>query len=370
MRSPGCSPLTPPSKDTRTGAGGGDPAYERARAFVEELTLAEKADMVTGVAGPCIGNVYPIPCLNFSGICLQDGPVSLRVASNVDDRTLHELYLWSFANAVHTGVAAVMRSYQRLDGSYACQNSKLLNGILKEELGFQGYIMSDWFALHAGIDALEAGMDMDMPGRLRSSTPVPELGQMSSHFGGNITTMVQNSTLDEARLMTPYFHLRQDEQNEFPTVDGCLFSLPQLVLEPEYLAPGLGLFNLTGPTSIRDVHDNHAALIRKQAAESTVLLKNTNNALPLRAPRYIDISGNDAGETQNGPVNHFGNAESWMYGTCVVGGGSATGRLSYVTMPQEALKARAIQDGTLVETWLNNTLSDLGCHEFMVLPRV
>jgi beta-glucosidase len=257
----------------------------------------------------------------------------------------------------------MMRSYQRLDGSYACQNSKLLNGILKEKLGFQGYIMSDWFALHAGIDALEAGMDMDMSGRLRSSTPVPELGQMSSHFGGNITTMVQNSTLDEARLnamitrlITPYFHLHQDVQNEFPTVDGCLFSLPQLFLEPEYLAPGLGLFNLTGPTSIRDAHNNHAALIRKQAAESTVLLKNTNNALPLRPPRYIDIFGNDAGETQNGPVNHFGNAESWMYGTCGVGGGSATGRLSYVTTPQEALKARAIQDGTLVETWLNNKL--------------
>jgi beta-glucosidase len=51
-----------------------------------------------------------------------------------------------------------------------------LNEILKKELGFQGYVMSDWFGLHAGIDAIEAGMDMDMPGRLRSSTPVFELG--------------------------------------------------------------------------------------------------------------------------------------------------------------------------------------------------
>lgn len=65
------------------------------------------------------------------------------VSSNIDDRTLHELYLWPFANSVRAGVAAIMCSYNRMNGSYACQNSKLQNGILKEELGFQGYVMSD-----------------------------------------------------------------------------------------------------------------------------------------------------------------------------------------------------------------------------------
>jgi hypothetical protein len=56
---------------------------EKARAFVAELTLQEKADMVTGQPGPCVGNIYPIPRLNFGGLCLQDGPASLRTADLV-----------------------------------------------------------------------------------------------------------------------------------------------------------------------------------------------------------------------------------------------------------------------------------------------
>jgi len=46
---------------------------------VSQLTLEEKAIMVTGVPGPCVGNIYGIPRLNFTGLCLQDGPQSLRV---------------------------------------------------------------------------------------------------------------------------------------------------------------------------------------------------------------------------------------------------------------------------------------------------
>jgi len=51
--------------------------------------------------------------------------------------------MWPFANSVRAGVASIMCSYNRLNGSYACQNSKALNGLLKDELGFQGYVMSD-----------------------------------------------------------------------------------------------------------------------------------------------------------------------------------------------------------------------------------
>lgn len=68
------------------------------------------------------------------------------ISSNIDDRTLHELYLWPFANAVHAGASATMAGYNRANGSYASANSKLLNGVLKGELGFQGYVMSDWGA--------------------------------------------------------------------------------------------------------------------------------------------------------------------------------------------------------------------------------
>jgi beta-glucosidase len=85
------------------------------------------------------------------------------------------------------------------------------------------------------------------------------------------------------------------------------------------------------------------------------LLKN-NNALPLNAPRYLGIFGNDAGEGQNGPLNRFGSPDSLEYGTYAVGGGSGAARLTDLVTPQEAIKARARQDGTVVESWLNNTL--------------
>jgi beta-glucosidase len=60
------------------------------------------------------------------------------VSANLDDKTMHELYLWPFQDAVLAGTASIMCSYQRINNSYACQNSKTMNGLLKTELGFQG----------------------------------------------------------------------------------------------------------------------------------------------------------------------------------------------------------------------------------------
>ena len=68
------------------------------------------------------------------------------ISANIDDKTIHELYLWPFQDAVHAGAGCIMCSYNRLNNSYSCQNSKLLNGILKTELGFEGFVVSDWFA--------------------------------------------------------------------------------------------------------------------------------------------------------------------------------------------------------------------------------
>ena len=66
---------------------------------------------------------------------------SNSISSNIDDRTLHEVYLWPFQDAVKAGVGAVMCSYNKVNNSGVCQNSWLQNGILKGELGFQGFIM-------------------------------------------------------------------------------------------------------------------------------------------------------------------------------------------------------------------------------------
>lgn len=55
-------------------------AIAKAKDFVSQLTPAEKANMVTGTSGPCVGNIAPIPRLGFRGLCLQDGPLAIRVA--------------------------------------------------------------------------------------------------------------------------------------------------------------------------------------------------------------------------------------------------------------------------------------------------
>lgn len=66
---------------------------------------------------------------------------NVSISSNVDDKTMHELYLWPFQDAVYAGAGSVMCSYNQINGSYGCQNSKTLNGLLKEELGFQGFVL-------------------------------------------------------------------------------------------------------------------------------------------------------------------------------------------------------------------------------------
>ncbi|KAF5011192.1 hypothetical protein FDECE_2678 [Fusarium decemcellulare] len=447
---------------------GWEEAFVKAKEFVSQLTLEEKADMVTGTPGPCVGNIIAIPRLGFDGLCLQDGPLSIRVAdyasvfsagvsaastwdksimyerglamgrefkakgahialspvagplgrsaysgrnwegfspdpyltgvamqetilghqdagvqatakhyigneqetqrnptynpngtlgevvqealsSNIDDRTLHELYLWPFANAVRVKAASFMCAYQRLNGSYACENSKALNGILKEELGFQGYVMSDWGATHSGVSSIENGLDMNMPGGLGAYGTVFDAG---SFFGGNVTKAVNNGTVDVARvddmilrIMTPYFWLGQDK--DFPTVDPSTADLNTFSPRSTWLRE----FNLTGESS-RDVRGNHGELIRKHGAEATILLKNKKNALPLKAPKSIAVFGNDAGDDVLG----FYNQKNFEYGTLVAGGGSGTGRLTYLVSPLAAINERAKQDGALVQQWLNNTL--------------
>ncbi|KAF1925251.1 glycoside hydrolase family 3 protein [Didymella exigua CBS 183.55] len=269
------------------------------------------------------------------------------ISANLDDRTMHELYLWPFANAVKAKAASFMCSYQRINGSYGCQNSASLNGLLKTELGFQGYVMSDWGAVHTGVASIEAGLDMNMPGGLGSygsAFGVP------SYFGGNVTLAVNNGTLDVTRvddmivrIMTPYYWLGQDK--DYPTIDP---STPDLnTFSP--ISTWTREFNLTGESS-RDVRGDHSKLIRKHGAAGTVLLKN-NGALPLNSPRNIAIFGNDASE----PSKQL-NQNNYEFGTLLAGGGSGTGQVSSLVTPLQAIKERSAQNGTkLVQYFLNNT---------------
>ena len=80
----------------------------------------------------------------------------------MDDRTQHELYVHPFLRSVQAGVASVMCSYNQINATWACENNRTMNQILKTELGFQGFILSDASAQHSTIAAV-AGLDVSAP---------------------------------------------------------------------------------------------------------------------------------------------------------------------------------------------------------------
>eukprot|EP01065_Artemidia_motanka_P046836 TRINITY_DN718_c0_g1_i1.p1 TRINITY_DN718_c0_g1~~TRINITY_DN718_c0_g1_i1.p1 ORF type:complete len:708 (+),score=255.58 TRINITY_DN718_c0_g1_i1:59-2125(+) len=85
------------------------------------------------------------------------------VSSAIDERTLMEIYAPPFARAVDAGVASIMCSYNKINGTYACENDFTLNTVLKGWLGFEGFVMSDWDACHSTTDSVKAGLDQEMP---------------------------------------------------------------------------------------------------------------------------------------------------------------------------------------------------------------
>lgn len=80
-----------------------------------------------------------------------------------------------------------MCSYQRVNNSYGCANSKTLNGLLKTELGFQGFVVSDWGAQHTGYASSLAGLDMAMP-------------DAGAFWGDKLVESVKNGSVPESRL--------------------------------------------------------------------------------------------------------------------------------------------------------------------------
>jgi beta-glucosidase len=153
---------------------------------------------------------------------------------------------------------------------------------------------------------------MEMPG----DTPNVTFA-ITNYWNGTIQEFFANGTLTSPRLddmvlriLTPYFYLGQDVA--YPSVDPSSGDLNALY-PPMYRYD----FNLTGARS-RDVRDSHAGFIRALGAQSAVLLKNENSALPLKAPKNIGVFGSDAADSVNG---QYGFQEEDI-GTLPIGGGS------------------------------------------------
>lgn len=261
------------------------------------------------------------------------GIVGEGISANVDDRTLHELYAFPFMDALAAGAGAVMCSYQRANHSYGCQNSKLLNGVLKTELGFEGFVVSDWDGQHSGVGAVLAGLDVAMP---------------NSHgfwADGLLPAAVANGSvaverLDDmaTRILAAWSHSKEVDLGRMATTN--FPSPPAIYPSTELHAPA-------------DVQADHAALIRTIGAAGTVLVKNVNGTLPLQRPRFLAVYGYDA-VLKASPwadparfgggydVNHGWNT---LNGTLITGGGSGGSTPPYVVSPLQALQERVVGEG-------------------------
>ena len=218
---------------------------------------------------------------------------------------------------------------QQVNNSYACGNSKLINGILKDELGFQGYIQSDWLAKRSGVGSALAGLDMDMPG------DGTIWANAESLWGEKLMMAVLNASLPVERLndattriVAAWYQVGQDKWPE----GGPNFS--------SWTDEEIGLIHFASGENTSGVVNKfvdvqgfgkefHGHLAKEIAVEGTVLVKNEANVLPLDrkgAPDLpnglkfnVGIFGEDAGPGK-GP--NFCKDRACNQGTLASGWGS------------------------------------------------
>ncbi|KFA62864.1 hypothetical protein S40285_02265 [Stachybotrys chlorohalonatus IBT 40285] len=262
-------------------------------------------------------------------------PFQYGYSANIDDRTLHEVYLWPFAEGVRAGVGAVMTAYNAVNGSASSQHPYLINGLLKDELGFQGFVMSDWLSHMSGVASAIAGLDMDMPG----DTQIPLFG--NSYWMYELTRSTLNGSVPMDRLndmatrvVAAWYKMGQD--SGYPTVN---FDTNSDTREGP-LYPAAWPDSPTGVVNeFVQVQADHDVIARQIAQDAITLLKNDDNILPLSTSRPLKIFGTDAQTNSRGP-----NAcpdRNCNEGTLGQGWGSGTVDYMYLDDPITALRERA-----------------------------
>jgi beta-glucosidase len=217
----------------------------------------------------------------------------MTISSDVDERTLRELYLVPFEAAVkEAGTWAVMSSYNRINGTYAAHNSWLLEEVLRGEWGFDGIVMSDWFGTYDTVGAALGGLDVEMPGP-------------PQHWGSKLADAVRSGAVPEETV-------RRKARNVLRVLDraGGLYDRSDRVEE--------------------EVDDATIdALVRTAGAAAMVLLRNEGGALPIdpAAVRSIALLGPNAVTAQ------------------IQGGGSAGVTPYHAVSPVDGLRAALAPHG-------------------------
>lgn len=212
------------------------------------------------------------------------------ISSEIDERTLRELYLVPFEWAVkRAGTWGIMSSYNKLNGTFTSENPWLLEQVLRREWHYDGVVMSDWFGSHSTAPTVNAGLDLEMPGPPRDRgeklVAAVEAGEVSRET-------LRARVLDVLRLMERTGAL--DDHSEWE--------------------------------ERADDRAEHRALIRRAGAEGAVLLKNVDELLPLGGAGRIAVIGPNAKVAQ------------------IMGGGSAQLNPHYRVSPWDGLVAALGED--------------------------
>lgn len=176
------------------------------------------------------------------------------ISSEVSERALREIYLVPFEAAVKEADPwSIMTGYNRLHGTYCAEHPRLLQEILRDEWGFNGFVISDWFGTQSTEASANSGLDLEMPGPVR-------------HYGEKLKAAVEAGEVQVAKL-------------------------DAMVLRLLNTLERAGLLDGTVPDIERaDDFPEDRALARTAAAASTVLLRNEGDLLPLDASEITTLA--------------------------------------------------------------------------------
>ncbi len=235
-------------------------------------------------------------------VCNDAETARTRVDNVVGQRALREIYLVPFEHAVRAGAWALMAGYNRVNGQYCSAHDALLSGVLKGEWGWDGLVMTDWYAKGDTVGSARAGLDLEMPGPPR-------------FFGPGLAEAVRAGQLDEAVLDDKAERLLRLAHRV-----GRLAAPEPAAPQPDAALP---------PAMPREQVDE---LLLEAAASSFVLLKNDRGLLPLDLPvlRRVAVIGPNAARP------------------CYQGGGSAEVELEPVPSILDAIRDRLDGIATVV----------------------
>ena len=191
----------------------------------------------------------------------------------IDERTLREIYLPAFKSAVSEAKAySMMGAYNKFRGEYLCENSYMLNDVLRDEWGFEGIVISDWAAVHTSVNSLNSGLDVEM------GTPKP----FNEFFLADpLIDSVKAGKISESEID---IHIKRILQ--------LMHTLKSMGDEKRQTG------SINTEEHFKDAYDI--------ASESVVLLKNDNNLLPINLSeiKSVAVIGNNA--TKKNALGGFG----------------------------------------------------------------